>query len=62
MKRTYIKPNMCAVHVGAATMLAASGIGGKIGDSVEIGYGGVDDDGCLDADVRSNPYGDSIFD
>ena len=52
---------MNAVRVCGEMMLAASGVSGKIGDSPSIGYGGVDEEGTLDAEVKGNPFGDSIF-
>ena len=52
---------MNVVRVNGEMMLAASGVSGKIGDSPSIGYGGVDEEGILDAEVKGNPFGDSIF-
>ena len=37
--------------------LAVSGVTSNNG----IGYGGVDEDGSHEADVKGNPYGESIF-
>ena len=61
MKKDYIKPLLNIVRVNGEMMLAASGVSGKIGDSPSIGYGGVDEEGTLDAEVKGNPFGDSIF-
>ncbi len=61
MKKEYIKPLLNIVRVNGEMMLAASGVSGKIGDSPSIGYGGVDEEGTLDAEVKGNPFGDSIF-
>ena len=61
MKKEYIRPVMSIVRVSGEMMLAASGVSGKIGDSPSIGYGGVDEEGILDAEVKGNPFGDSIF-
>ena len=61
MKKEYIKPGMNVVRLSAEMMLAASGVSGKIDDSPSIGYGGVDEEGTLDAEVKGNPFGDSIF-
>ena len=62
MRKTYIKPVSHILRISGETVLAASGVNGKIGNSVEIGYGGVDDDGILDPEVKGNPFGDSVFD
>lgn len=61
MKKNYIKPEMSSVRLCAEQMLAASGVKGNIGNSPSIGYGGVDEEGTLDAEVKGNPFGDSIF-
>ena len=58
MKKNYIQPATTLVLAQHGTPLAISGVGSS---DLGIGYGGVDDDGSLDADVKANPFGDSIF-
>lgn len=60
MKKTYIRPEMIAVQVCGEMMLAASGVK-SVNNGVNIDYGGVDEEGALDAEVKGNPFGDSIF-
>ena len=62
MKKRYIIPETKVVRLHGETILSASGVVGKIGDDEGIGFGGVDETGELDADVKGNPYGESIFD
>ena len=47
---------MNVVLLHGETILSASGVTGKIGDNEGIGYGGVDVDGSLDADVKENSF------
>ena len=61
MKKTYIIPQVTVEQVLGEQMLAVSGVK-SISNDVNIGYGGVDTDGDLDADVKGNPFGESIFD
>ena len=49
MKKTYIAPNTDVVEIESETILAASGVNSDTG----IGYGGVDTDGCMDAEAKS---------
>ena len=60
MKKTYIRPEMIAVRMCGEMMLAASGVK-SVNNGVNIGYGGVDEDGTVEAEVKGNPFGDSIF-
>ena len=57
MKETYIIPCMYVRVVTQELPLAVSGVTSNNG----IGYGGVDEDGSHEADVKGNPYGESIF-
>lgn len=61
MKKAYIKPETSVERVLDEQMLAVSGVK-SISDDVNIGYGGVDEDGDLEVDVKGNPFGESIFD
>ena len=61
MKKTYIQPEMNVVQLDSELMIAASGVK-SVNNGVDIGYGGVDEDGSLDAEVKANPHGESIFD
>lgn len=56
MKKTYIIPEMTAVVMHGEQMLAVSGVTGKIGDTAGPGYGGVDDNGELDPEVKENTF------
>jgi hypothetical protein len=56
MKKIYIIPEMNVVLLHGETILSASGVTGKIGDNEGIGYGGVDVEGSLDADVKENSF------
>ena len=58
MKKTYIIPNVCVQAVTQELPLTGSGVTSNNG----IGYGGVDEDGSKEANVKENPYGNSIFD
>lgn len=58
MKKRYIIPETKVVLLHGETILSASGVTSNNG----IGYGGVDEQGELDPEVKGNPYGDSIFD
>ena len=51
---------MIAVRMCGEMMLAASGVK-SVNNGVNIGYGGVDEDGTVEAEVKGNPFGDSIF-
>jgi len=61
MKKAYIKPETSVEYIYDEQMLAISGVK-SISNDVNIGYGGVDEDGDLEADVKENPFGESIFD
>lgn len=54
MKKTYIQPVMIIEQLSGEQMIAASGsiksVNNEIG--IDIGYGGVDEDGSLEADVK----------
>ena len=52
MKKRYIIPEMKVVRLHGETILSASGVTSNNG----IGYGGVDVDGSLDADVKENNF------
>lgn len=52
---------MNVVQLDSELMIAASGVK-SVNNGVDIGYGGVDEDGSLDAEVKANPHGESIFD
>lgn len=56
MKKRYIIPEVKVVRLHGERMLAASGVIGVIGDDEGIGYGGIDEDGSLDADVKENSF------
>ncbi|MBR1791206.1 MAG: hypothetical protein IJ754_05585 [Bacteroidaceae bacterium] len=60
MKKEYIKPVMNIVRVNGEMMLAASGVK-SVNNGVNIGYGGVDEEGTVEAEVKGNPFGDSVF-
>lgn len=57
MKKTYIIPQVTVERVLGEQMLAVSGVK-SISNDVNIGYGGVDEGGSLEADVK----GDNAFD
>jgi len=57
MKKTYIIPQVTVEQVLGEQMLAVSGVK-SISNDVNIGYGGVDEGGSLEADVK----GDNAFD
>lgn len=52
MKKTYIIPRMIAVQLHGEALIAQSGVTSSNG----IGYGGVDDQGQKDPDVKANPF------
>lgn len=52
MKKTYITPRMIAVQLHGEALIAQSGVTSSNG----IGYGGVDDQGQKDPDVKANPF------
>jgi len=58
MKKTYIIPSVEVTYVVAEQMVAASitSVGGDA--NIEIGTGETPEE----ADVKGNPFGDSIFD
>ena len=56
MKKRYIIPETKVVLLHGETILSASGVVGKIGNDEGIGFGGVDVDGSLDADVKENNF------
>ena len=49
MIKTYIAPNTVVVEIESEMLLAASGVYSDTG----IGYGGVDTEGCKDAQAKS---------
>ncbi len=57
MKKTYINPSLKALQLQAEKVLAASGVIGSNG----ITYGGIDEEGSKDPEVKDNPFGESIF-
>lgn len=57
MKKAYIKPETNVEYIYDEQMLAVSGVK-SISNDVNIGYGGVDEGGSLEADVK----GDNAFD
>ena len=58
MKQTYITPLMSAVRLHGEGLIAVSGVSSNQG----IGYGGVDQNGTVEPEVKGNPFGDSLFD
>ena len=56
MKKRYIIPEVKVVRLHVETILSVSGVVGKIGNDEGIGYGGIDEDGSLDADVKENSF------
>lgn len=58
MKKRYIIPETNVVRMYGETILSVSGVISNNG----IDYGGVDEEGELDPEVKGNPFGDSIFD
>ncbi|MBR1665464.1 MAG: hypothetical protein IJ699_04485 [Bacteroidaceae bacterium] len=55
MKRTYTIPDMKVVQVQHETFIAISGVKSNSND-INIGYGGVDDNGELDPEVKGNSF------
>ncbi len=53
MRKTYIRPEMIAVRVCGEMMLAASGVK-SVNNGVNIGYGGVDEEGTVEAEVKGS--------
>lgn len=51
MKKIYIQPVMNVVRVHGEQMIAVSGVK-SVNNGVNIGYGGVDEGGALEADVK----------
>ncbi len=62
MKKRYIIPETNIEQLCAEAFLAVSGVVGKIGNQNDIGFGGVDEEGVLNPEVKGNPFGESIFD
>ena len=58
MKKTYIIPFAEVMLTEQEQPLATSGVVSNNG----IGFGGVDEDGNLDAEVRGNIFGESSYD
>lgn len=52
MKKIYLIPSINGLQMGTENMLAASGVTSSNND-VNIGYGGIDTDGDLEADAKS---------
>ena len=50
MKKTCIAPNTVVVEIESEMILAASRVSSS---DTGIGYGGVDTDGCMDAEAKS---------
>ena len=48
MKKTYISPEITVEICDCLLLQAASGVTGIMNDKLEIGYGGVDEEGELD--------------
>jgi len=53
MKKRYLEPQMIEAGLMEASMLAGSGVKGKVGTE-SIGYGGIDTDGSLDPEVKQD--------
>ncbi len=53
MKKTYRQPVTETVSTEPQQLLAGSGVEGKLGDTLEIGFGGVDEDGLIDPSANS---------
>ncbi|MBQ7443644.1 MAG: hypothetical protein IJS59_07255 [Bacteroidaceae bacterium] len=56
MRKTYIIPSMRVVQTENEDLLANSPVVGKIGDSSDIGYGGIDSEGSQDPDVKADNF------
>ena len=56
MKKRYIIPDTSVMQAQAEEFLAtsSSGVTGGIGNNVEIGYGGIDNDGGLNPSVKES--------
>lgn len=56
MKKRYIIPDTSIMQAQVEEIIATSGSGvtGGIGNNVEIGYGGIDDDGGLNPSVKES--------
>lgn len=50
MKKVYLSPNCFVLHMQSVQMISASGVKGD--SSRGIGYGGVDENGSLEADTK----------
>ena len=48
MKKTYIEPAIIVEECGSMLLQSASGVKGLMNDSLDIGYGGIDDNGKKD--------------
>ena len=53
MRKTYIRPLTEIVSTEPLHLLAGSGVEGKLGDTLEIGWGGVDEEGSVDPSANS---------
>ena len=53
MKKTYISPEITVEFCDCLLLQSASGVTGFMDDKLEIGYGGVDEDGELDPSSNS---------
>ena len=51
MKKIYKSPNSIIMHLQGVQMISASG---GVTSNNGIGYGGVDEDGSLEADTKEN--------
>ncbi|MBQ9285291.1 MAG: hypothetical protein IJ209_03270 [Bacteroidaceae bacterium] len=55
MKKLYIKPQTDVCEMLPAQIMATSGVTGS-GGGVDLGYGGVDEGGEQDPDVKGNSF------
>lgn len=55
MKKTYIIPCLNLMQAQAEQILASSGVTSN-SNNVNIGYGGVDEDGDIDPDVKESAW------
>ena len=53
MKKTYIIPSTCIMQAQSEQILAGSGVISSSND-INIGYGGIDDDGEQDPSVKES--------
>lgn len=54
MKKTYISPEITVEICDCLLLQSASGVTGLMNDRLEIGYGGVDEEGELDPSSNSS--------